>query len=376
MDYDSGPKRVARELRRGFGKRFLVRADISNCYPSIYSHSIPWAAVGRAAAKTRRGSGEWFNELDKRVREAKRGETHGIVIGPATSSVIAEFILGRVDDALRRDFSHVRFLDDFQAFCETEEEALRFIQRLSDELRKFNLELNARKTSIDPLPRTISPDWLHQLSLWSPSREPLTAYDVTNYLDLALSMASREPDGSVLKYAVKAIRNRPLRNDALFALISYTLNLSYHSPVLVALLDKMLDEMLARGYPLNYGGSIQRLMKHFADSRCSDGLAWSLHFAERHGLTLGACLASAAVTCGDCFTLAQLRRIGDAAARQTVLSFASSIIAGVVDEVDKYELDQYWLLLYELFLDGEIANPYRNENAFAILAAGGVRFLQ
>lgn len=67
MDYGSASKRVVRELKRAFGKRFLVRADINNCYPSIYTHSIPWAAVGKAAAKTRRGPNEWFNILDKRV---------------------------------------------------------------------------------------------------------------------------------------------------------------------------------------------------------------------------------------------------------------------------------------------------------------------
>ncbi|MCB4763274.1 MAG: reverse transcriptase, partial [Sulfurovum sp.] len=33
------------------GKRYIVKADISNCFPSIYSHSIPWALVGKDVAK-------------------------------------------------------------------------------------------------------------------------------------------------------------------------------------------------------------------------------------------------------------------------------------------------------------------------------------
>lgn len=375
MDYGGSAARVVRELRRAFGKRYLALADVNSCYPSIYTHSIPWAAVGRSTAKTRRRQNEWFNVLDSRVREAKRGETHGIVVGPATSGIIAEFILGRVDEALRQDFSHARYIDDFQAFCETEEEALTFIRRLSGELRQFNLELNARKTTIQTLPRTNSPDWLHQLSLWAPTRDLLTVHDVTNYLDLSLGMSGREPDGSVLKYAVKAIRGRAMRDDALFALITYALNLSYHNAILIPLVDKMFDEMESRGFALNYGESIKRLVGRYADSHSSDGLSWSLHFAERHGLTIEADLASAVLACGDCIALAQLRRIGDAATRQMVLDFAKSLVAGVVDEVDKYELDQYWLLLYELFLDGEIANPYTGENAFDIMSSAGVRFM-
>ena len=31
--------------------RYLVKADISTCFPSIYSHSIPWALVGKETAK-------------------------------------------------------------------------------------------------------------------------------------------------------------------------------------------------------------------------------------------------------------------------------------------------------------------------------------
>lgn len=188
-------------------------------------------------------------------------------------------------------------------------------------------------------------------------------------------MASREPDGSVLIYAVKALRGRPMRDDSLFALISYTLNLSYHSPVLIPLVDKLFDEMLLRGFPLSYGESIECLIERYADSCCSDGLSWSLHYAERHGLTVGTDLASVVLACRDCVTLAQLRRVGDVSARQMVLDFANSLVAGVVDEVDKYELDQYWLLLYELYVDGEIANPYAKEDAFDIMASAGVRFM-
>jgi hypothetical protein len=377
MEYGGGPKRVTKELKRGFGKRFLVKADVSNCYPSVYTHSIAWAAVGKYEAKVRRTEHTaWFNVLDMRVREAKRNETHGIVIGPATSSIIAEFILGRVDEALRSEFNHVRFIDDFQAFCETEEEALHFVRRLSQELRKHELELNARKTSINPLPTTSSPDWVHQLSLWKPERSPeLTVYDVTNYLDLALSMAHREPDGSVLKYAVKAIRAQKKRTDALLALISYTLNLSFHNPVLIPLVDHMFDEMVSRGYPLAYGDSIERLILHYAESGNADALCWALHFAARHGLTLGIELGAAIVRMADCCSMVMLRTIGDDDAKQQVLEFAQNLIGGVVAEIDKYELDQYWILLYELYLDGEITNPYVNESAFDILQAAGVRFV-
>ena len=34
------------------GKRYLVRCDISKCFPSIYTHAVDWAIEGRREAKT------------------------------------------------------------------------------------------------------------------------------------------------------------------------------------------------------------------------------------------------------------------------------------------------------------------------------------
>ena len=376
MEYGNGPKQKLKNLRSAFGKRFAVHADVSNCYPSIYTHSFPWAAIGRNAAKNRRSPKEWFNLLDKHMRGVNRCETKGICIGPATSSIIAEFILGKVDEALRNEFAHLRFVDDFRAFCETEDEALRFIRRLSEELINFRLELNARKTLIHPLPCAHTQEWVQKLSLWAPKRETLTVYDITNYLDLALSMSEREPDGSVLKYALKTIRDKKMKDDALFALASFALNLSYHNPVLVPLLDKIFDRILKQGYKFVYNDSVLELIARFSEDRCSDGLSWALYYAKKHGVVISGDLARAIVNNRDCLTLAQLRRIGDDDAKRIISEFIQHLIGGIVDEVDKYELDQFWILLYDAFLDGEIDNPYQSETAFEILSKANVRFIK
>ena len=40
--------------------RFLVKADISTCFPSIYTHSIPWALVGKEEAKRKLHADTWY----------------------------------------------------------------------------------------------------------------------------------------------------------------------------------------------------------------------------------------------------------------------------------------------------------------------------
>jgi len=137
MDYEKSFEKTKRNLRGAFGRRFMVHTDVANCFASIYTHAIPWATVGFDHAKKHAKpahASEWFNQLDKKVRWLKRNETQGVAIGPASSNIVSEIILARVDDALRDDFVYFRFIDDYTAYCETEEEAQEFIRRLADEL--------------------------------------------------------------------------------------------------------------------------------------------------------------------------------------------------------------------------------------------------
>ena len=78
------------------GKRYLVKADISTCFPSIYTHSIPWALVGKAVAKAHCGKGfgrEWYNQIDHYAQNCKNGETHGLLIGPHASNLLGISLL-------------------------------------------------------------------------------------------------------------------------------------------------------------------------------------------------------------------------------------------------------------------------------------------
>jgi hypothetical protein len=61
------------------GKKYMVSADISTCFPSIYTHSLCWALAGkRKMPKKNRTSKLWFNSLDHKCMELRSGETHGI----------------------------------------------------------------------------------------------------------------------------------------------------------------------------------------------------------------------------------------------------------------------------------------------------------
>jgi len=154
--YSDSSEKTGKYLSHSFGNRYVVHADISNFFPSIYCHAIPWALVGFKDAKEKSGRehrDEWFNQIDACARSTRRSETQGVAIGPATSNIIGEIILGRVDEALAENggvgSNFSRYIDDYSYYCKTEQEALNFLHSLECELAKFKLHLNVKKTMAD-----------------------------------------------------------------------------------------------------------------------------------------------------------------------------------------------------------------------------------
>jgi SAM-dependent methyltransferase len=373
MDYERSFEKTERKLREAFGQRFAAHTDIANFFPSVYSHAVPWAVVGFDHAKkhkSQKHKGEWFNQLDEKLRKLKRNETQGVAIGPATSNIFSEAILARVDDELSGDFSYFRYIDDYTAYCDTEDKAQSFIRRLAEELSKYGLMLNIKKTEVIPLPQALTADWIGELALRLPNNDELSGYDAVNYLNLAVQIAKSTPDGSVLKYALKNIVRRKLGFMAEFDIIRYALNLSFHQTALLPLLEPLLDATLFPGFFL-FGDELLRIALENARYRRSDGMAWSLYYLNKYGVTIDAQIVKEIVASRDCVGLLLLYQSGDATHRAEVLKFVAAL-----DLSSLYDLDQYWLLLYHLYCAGEIAAPYVNEDAFELMKANGVVFLQ
>lgn len=83
----------------------LVKADIKNFYPSIYTHSIAWAIHGKNfIRKDRNRHDHRFlgNRLDRLFQYSNDQKTNGIPIGPVVSDIVAEIIAAAVDRQLTK----------------------------------------------------------------------------------------------------------------------------------------------------------------------------------------------------------------------------------------------------------------------------------
>lgn len=228
-------------LKDDKANKFIVRADISSCFPSIYSHSIPWALVGKDVAKANRNDdSQWYNIIDSACYTLKNGETHGLLIGPFASNLLSEIILTKVDKKLYdKGYRYFRNIDDFECYVDSNETASRFLCDLEEALSEYDLSLNHKKTAIIPLPIAISEKWIHRLNSFLAITKEQVDYKETNaYLDLALSLANEIDDSAVLKYAIKTLAGCNMTASAKKLAAQRIIHMSVVYPYLVQMMEE------------------------------------------------------------------------------------------------------------------------------------------
>lgn len=150
---------------------YILKADIAQCFPSLYTHSICWAAHGIQQSKknTARDSPvNTFNALDFFVRNGQQGNTRGVLVGPDAYRLIAEYVLSRLDDELNNVVGDmiigaVRHVDDYYIGLKTEYDAQSVLSHLREVLASYELNLNDQKTKIYSSLEPINDLWAQRL---------------------------------------------------------------------------------------------------------------------------------------------------------------------------------------------------------------------
>lgn len=349
MDYEESSDALSRDSRLAHGKQFMVKADISNCFPSIYTHSLDWALRGKAIAKADRFNKTWESKVDKLTQGIHDGETKGLMIGPAVSNVLSELVLQRLDEALRADsFEFVRFVDDLTAYCTTREHAESFIVKLQRLLSEYRLDLNRKKTAILDLRSGISEPWLAEASAYLPPVWGNLA--AGRYLRHAEALAFRYPQKSVLKYAVKSLlANAPTKlkgTDSSVLLVAEELvRLTAFHPHLLPFLCRELSGV--SGYigheRHRLGSTLARQLADAATRGETDAVLWLLYIVRHQlGYRLSKEIWQPIIEMDDDLALTALAQLWGPA-RQAVLNRVVRL--PLICEGDR---EVHWLIRYEL----------------------------
>lgn len=132
----------------------LLHTDVTNCYGSVYTHSIPWAIHSKVCAKKDRSNRLFGNVVDSHISSSRHGQTNGIPQGSVLMDFIAELVLGYVDtlclesldNKLKNRVKVLRYRDDYRIFASNDYDLEQALKCISDSLRQVGMKLGVAKT--------------------------------------------------------------------------------------------------------------------------------------------------------------------------------------------------------------------------------------
>jgi hypothetical protein len=233
---------------------YVLHTDISECYGSIYTHTVPWALHTKPVAKKSRTDYSLIgNVIDKHLRDMSFGQTNGIPQGSALMDLIAEMVLGYADLLLSRrirnsgvkDYHILRYRDDYRIFSNNPQDAHVIAKHITEVLMDLGLRLNAQKTmaSDNVVEVSIKPDKLFWMFNQSGGR------NLQQRLLLLHSLSSRFPNSGSLNKGLTAFYQRinavSKTHETIHVLISILVDIAYRNPRTYPIAAAILSKLLA-----------------------------------------------------------------------------------------------------------------------------------
>lgn len=365
--------------------RFALVTDISRFFPSIYTHSIPWAIMGKANAKAAHAAGRlrgsWEDDLDTLSRSVNSNQTIGIPIGPDTSRLLAEVVLAPVDAAMAAKFPNMtgfRFIDDYELFFEQRSDAECALGHLQYLLNDYGLAINGTKTQIIELPHELDCPATTSLRVF-PFRDAGVRgqkHDLTSYFNSVFQYIKKYPEDGSIKYAIARLNGVDIERENWAYMQDILANCVSVEPACISQICNQVVHYMG----LSYSVSLEmwrRCLNQVVIERVPLGHASEAAWAMWMMKVLGVRLASESARA--------VSATEDSVVALMALGLASQ---GLADHSELSGLDQFagagldqgqWLLTYQGNLMGWFGakgpkNHLSSDPAFEYLANQGVSF--
>ena len=336
--------------------KYRVDADISSCFPSIYSHVLPWSLVGKEEAKRNRNDKlKWYNILDFYSRNIKNEETNGLLIGPHSSNLLSEIVLCCIDNELSDKYQYIRNIDDFTCYVETEDNAEHFLLDLNDTLKKYELSLNTKKTKTTRLPLNSDTDWVSSLNSFfigdtytDDHKIVFKKQRLKAYLDLSISLANKTENSAVYTYAIKTIANTALGKVAKEYYIDLIHQLLCLYPYLVHWMEDYVFDVfsITKEKIKSISEDLYKIgLKRHIYEACTFSLYWSM----KYNFSLESNYVEESIDSTDCLFMLlaylKVKRNRNKEAKKKLKNKAKSLVG---------EIDKYWVFVYEALSKDEL----------------------
>lgn len=290
-------EKIDRRIHNLVFKKYILQADITRYYPSIYTHSIPWALHTKEVAKANTRDGSYFgNEIDRLVRNLQDGQTIGIPIGPVTSLIIQEILGSSIDDEFKKEYGEglegYRYTDDMEYYFSSSEEAERALNILTKILKNYGLDINVSKTKVIKTPQILEPEWVYYFKKYefrkSKNNKNKSIYlqntDLKEFFSMAFKYKNETDDKGILNYAIKVLRNTVVYRENWDVFESLLLQSIFVDSSIIPTVFETIEGYKYRDYPINYERIkkfINVLIKDNIELRNDFEVSWSLSFAEK-----------------------------------------------------------------------------------------------
>lgn len=352
-----------------FGASHRANFDIKEFFGSIYTHALVWTRLGRdftqANLKTAVVRSHFATKLDEALKLSKRMQSDGLLVGPATSNVVSEYFLFKLDEKLREQFGDRfrRHIDDYTFYARSEKEVKLFQVILESELSVLNLQINPHKTQIETIDNPASPKWLIELQTID-THSLVTPRALQDYWERAKELSRDINAGMALRYGMRVVVRQAIRLNqprwAASLLIQEIMQHQYLAP--------LLDEFMGMVGAIDEADLIK--LHHWLKSDYgllnSDSRSWVLTILGLAGLI-------------DDDLIDLIRSYPDVVPMCVAYAFRkdkSELFSRAVlqDPADPCLADEFWLLAYQLFLNGAISKD--TDGVFETLKANKVSFVK
>lgn len=236
---------------------YFLNTDISDCYSSIYTHTIPWALHDKHIVKLDHSVEKYIgNRIDATIQSMSFGQTNGIPQGSVLMDFIAEMVLGYADILLSERITEqnidsyyiLRYRDDYRIFTNNKEDAVAIAKLLTEILITLNLRLNPQKTFISNniIHDAIKSDKLYWIGAKKGDRS------LQKTLLLIHELSEKFPNSGSLSRALddfykRISHKKNLEKENVKVLVSIIVDIAFKNPrtypISTAILSKLLSQI-------------------------------------------------------------------------------------------------------------------------------------
>ena len=352
------------------GSTYLVKTDISTCFPSIYTHSIPWALVGKTIAKANSGNkfkNEWYNQIDHYTQNCKNGETHGLLIGPHASNLLSEIILVSIDKQMYdKGWRYIRNIDDYTCYVKSYEDGQRFLVELGQILREYDFLLNLKKTEILKLPVAAVEQWVRKINSISLMQRngQIDFIGARSYLDSSIELMHAHNDNSaILNYAIKILGDQKLTPNAQEYCVKTIFHLCLIYPYLIPLLDKyvFLPFSVRKDCIENITQNIYELGRK---TKNFEAICYAIYFAIKYKFSIPTLDTAEIINSDSClyklFSLIYYRMQKNKTAEEKLKDHARTLNS-IEDDFGRN-----WLFVFEALPQSELKGDWKNIKNYGV----------